>query len=195
MLERLNALDVDLLLQLNGWHTPWLDVFFSTVTTRFVWIPLYLFLAWKLYKVSSRRRFFIRLLAIACMITASDQLTSGVIKPLVGRPRPCHVPELESRLHLVAGNCGGPFGFVSSHAANTFALATFLSLLFSRPHRLRAWGWLFAWAVLVSYSRIYLGVHYPGDVLCAALLGSLLGWLCIRLLNKIEMHSLTYDQR
>jgi undecaprenyl-diphosphatase len=185
MWEQLNALDTAVLLTLNGWHAPWADGFFLVVTGRFIWIPFYAFLAWKLYR-SRPSGLLVRLLVVALMITASDQLASGVIKPLVERPRPCHVEALEGRLHLVNGNCGGPFGFVSSHAANTFALATFLWLLFRKRYGQSGWAWLFAWAVLVSYSRIYLGVHYPGDLICAAVLGAFIGWLAYRTLNRIE---------
>jgi undecaprenyl-diphosphatase len=191
MWERLDAIDTQLLLALNGIHAPWLDSVFTFISARFVWLPLYAYFAWKLYKALPGR-FLVRLVVIALLITASDQLASGVIKPLVQRPRPCHVPELEGKLHLVDGNCGGPYGFVSSHAANTFALATFLWLLFSRRHGRAGWYPMFAWAAVVSYSRIYLGVHYPGDILCAALLGIVLGVLAYLVIVRIEKHPIAH---
>ena len=110
------------------------------------------------------------------------------------RPRPCHAPDLLGLVHLPTGRCGGAYGFVSSHAANFFGLAVYLGLLLRE-------GWLFGLlliaAVLVGYSRIYMGVHYPGDILAGGLLGALAGWAIawaykrwrVRLLNFIHTTS------
>ena len=108
------------------------------------------------------------LLAVGVVILIADQVSASIIKPLVGRLRPSRNPDLQSTIHLVNGYRGGMFGFVSSHAANCFGIALFLAFLFKN----RAFTWLMiAWASLMCYSRIYLGVHYPGDIVCGAILG------------------------
>jgi undecaprenyl-diphosphatase len=124
-----------------------------------------------------RKQSWLIILLIALLITSSDQL-SGLIKNTVKRLRPCHNPEISNLVHTL-NHCGGNFGFVSSHAANSFALATFVTLLLSVKYEYLAWV-MFGWAAVVSYSRIYLGVHYPADVAGGAILGVMLGWLFFR---------------
>lgn len=113
------------------------------------------------------------LIAIAIVVALTDQLSVHLFKNVFERLRPCHNPDLNGLVHLVNSKCGGKFGFVSSHAANTFGVAMFIHYIF----RVR-WFTLsiLLWATIVSYSRIYLGVHYPGDVVFGALLGVLIGW-------------------
>ncbi|WP_339786946.1 MAG: phosphatase PAP2 family protein [Imperialibacter sp.] len=160
-------LDQQFFLWLNSHHASWLDGPMLLITGRNTWIPLYLALiAWLIYQQKKEAAWSI--LAIVLTIVIADQLTSGLMKPFFERLRPCHDPAIASLVHLVDG-CGGKFGFASSHAANTFALATFVSLL----HTGKAyWHFVwYAWAAIVTYSRIYVGVHYPGDVLVGALVG------------------------
>lgn len=160
-------------LVLNGLHTDWLDPVMVSITAMWVWIPLYALLLFMVFKQYDKRGWWI-LLAVALVILCSDQLSAHVCKPLFHRLRPCFNPELEGLVHLPKGLPGGRYGFVSSHAANTFAIATFLTAVLRKQW---CWiGWvLFAWAFISSYSRIYVGVHYPGDILCGAALGILIG--------------------
>lgn len=171
--EALISADKAALLLLNSHHSAAADSFFAFITERFVWIPAYLALV--VYLFRTKRSYFWQIIFTALLlILITDQLSSSVIKPWVQRLRPCHDPSVLPFLHLVDGKCGGTFGFVSSHAANTFALASYLFSLYH--HR---WNWLsvmvFSWAILVSISRIYLGVHFPADVLFGALLGIVFG--------------------
>lgn len=169
MRETLNQLDTDLFLWLNGRYTPWLDPIMVWVTERNHWFSFYaLLVGWLVYRY--RRRAIGMLLTIIAAVALGDQVSSSVLKPLTLRLRPCHVPALQKLIHPLL-DCGGPYSFVSSHAATTFALATSLWLLFGGQHR---WvRWTFAWAALVSYSRIYVGAHYPLDVLAGTGVGVL----------------------
>ncbi|WP_375416098.1 phosphatase PAP2 family protein [uncultured Hymenobacter sp.] len=168
-------LDRRLLLWANEYHTPALDALMSFASNRLSWLPAYaallLWLGWYF-----RRRAWRLLPLLLLAVGLADVITSRLFKPYFGRLRPCHEPSLQGLLHLPAG-CGGQFGFLSSHAANSVALAVFLAL--GLPGGGRRFFWfralLFGWAALLSYSRLYLGAHYPSDVLGGALVGALLG--------------------
>ncbi|MCU0449439.1 MAG: phosphatase PAP2 family protein [Bernardetiaceae bacterium] len=180
MLEQLRQFDLELFLWLNQWHQPWLDPVMRFITDTDSWVPLYLLLVgWFIWRF--KRRALAVVIVVALTITAADQFASGLMKPLVGRLRPCHERTVAPKVHLIKG-CGGRFGFVSSHAANTFALATLLWLL-SRglPERGKLGAFMFSWASVVTYSRIYAGVHYPADVLGGALAGAAIAWLLVSL--------------
>lgn len=168
MLESLIELDKEALLFFNSFHTPWLDPIMFWITKTFFWLPLYgflLFLVIKHFKKDS----WIVLLGIAITILLSDQITSGFMKPFFARLRPSREPSLQGLVYLVNGYTGGKYGFASSHAANTFATALFFWMLFKDQYR---WLWvLFLWAIVMTYSRVYLGVHYPGDIIVGMLVG------------------------
>jgi undecaprenyl-diphosphatase len=168
MLQLLDDIDKWLFLVINGLHHPFLDQFFVIVTAKWTWIPFYAILAYVIFK-HHKQSFFLIVLSVVVAITLSDQVASSIIKPLAERLRPCHETELQNRVHIVNDYCGGRFGFVSSHAANVFALATLLMLILEQR---RLTILLFVWASLVSLSRVYLGVHYPGDIIGGALIGS-----------------------
>lgn len=143
------------------------------VTNKYTWFPVYLLLVAVIIR-KYRIRGLLMCLGIVVAVAISDQITSGWMKPFFGRLRPCQVPDLQSVVHLVAG-CGGKYGFASSHASTTFALATTVWLMLRSWSP--AWGWVFAWSATVAYSRIYVGVHYPLDILVGASIGFLVGWL------------------
>ncbi|OWP64046.1 phosphatase PAP2 family protein [Hymenobacter amundsenii] len=175
MIEQLQALDRWLLVAANSHRTPALDKWMVFFTERFVWFPAYLMLIVVLsYYYGRRVRLLLPLLLLS--VGLADAISSRFFKPYFGRLRPCHDPDLSAALNLVNG-CGGQFGFISSHAANAFALAVFMALVL--PRRFRVAKWLFfGWAAIVSYSRIYLAAHYTSDVLAGALLGTLTAWAC-----------------
>jgi undecaprenyl-diphosphatase len=181
----LEHIDRQLFLFLNSANSPLWDQVMYFLSRIVVWIPLYavilIYLGFR-YK----RKFLFIVLFIAVAITLSDQI-SVILKNSVMRLRPCHEPSLEGIVHLVKGECGGMYGFVSSHAANSFNVAL-LSLLLIR----RLWYSVFIlfWASVVSYSRIYLGVHYPGDVLSGIALGILIGWMIFFLYTLTDKHYL-----
>jgi undecaprenyl-diphosphatase len=180
--------DKDALLYLNGIHSPaWDDVMWWISGSK-SWIPLYIILLILIIYRERPYRFIFTILFIAIMVVLCDQL-SVLIKNLVERPRPTHDPEIADMVHIVNNYRGGMYGFVSSHAANCFGVATFLSNQFKHYK----WSlFLFAWAVVVSYSRIYLGVHYPLDIICGAVPGMLIGIQCyvfkVRTVVYIERH-------
>ncbi len=174
-------IDQQLFLFLNSANSPFWDKVMSFMSMRVVWAPLYIAILIYL-GIRYKRRFWIIILFIILAVVLSDQI-SGIIKNAVDRPRPCHESSLQGLVHMVNGVCGGMYGFVSSHAANSFNVA-FLSLMFIK----KRWYTIciIIWALAVSYSRIYLGVHYPADVLCGAMLGALIGWSVYKLYEAAD---------
>ncbi|MCA6074956.1 phosphatase PAP2 family protein [Fulvivirga sedimenti] len=178
-MEQLAELDKDLFFILNGLHTAWLDPVMYYISQTLTWLPVYLLFMWLLIKNFGWRT-VLWLTGLALAITLADQVTSGLMKPFFERFRPSRDPSFEEGLvHIVNGYRGGKFGFASSHAANAFAVATYLYLLLRNSVRYS--GYLFVMAALIAYSRIYLGVHYPADVIAGGAIGIVAGSLCYRL--------------
>lgn len=174
MLEGLINLDKELLLSINSHHCQFMDNFMVLATSTYTWIPIYVYILYMfLRNIESKNRILLILSSIILVII-TDQLAHGLIKPYFMRLRPTHCPEIMEIVHTVNNYRGGMYGFVSNHAANTFAIALFTTCV------IRSYIFsfiMFTLAIINSYSRVYLGVHYPGDILCGALLGIFLGYL------------------
>ena len=185
IIDSLVTWDKSLFLTLNGLHTNWMDHFMWLMSETVVWLPFFLFFLFILIRNKKSQSLWL-ILTFALLIAFTDRIASGVFKPLVERLRPTHDLGLAGLVHIVHNYRGGHYGFFSSHAANVFAFAG-LSLLLIR-------NWLYTlcilvWATLISYSRIYLGVHFPLDVLTGAVFGMLSSvgfYYLFNTLNKVK---------
>jgi len=184
MIEYLNSTDTQFFLFLNSIHNTFFDHVMYWFSDKLIWIPMYLLIAFFIVK-HYRMNGVVMLLFVGLVIVLCDQTASHLIKNAVMRLRPSHEPDLVGMVHLSKAGAGGMYGFVSSHAANAFGFATFLNYTLDKRFKLLKY-WLFIWAVLVSYSRIYNGVHYPGDVMVAVFLGMIIGWGMSKLYQYIE---------
>ncbi|MCQ2214831.1 MAG: phosphatase PAP2 family protein [Bacteroidales bacterium] len=169
-MDWLIEIDRHFTLWLNTWHTGFADCFYYLLTATTTWIPFYLVLAWMIFKQQGGRG-LVTIIAIGLLVLVADQVSSSILKPLIERPRPSHDEIMQWMVHLVNDRRGGMFGFVSSHAANTFAVATFLTLIVRHAGLSLT---LYIWAILNSYSRVYNGMHFVGDIVCGALIGIIL---------------------
>lgn len=172
MLEKLLSLDTQLFVYLNGLGSETYDGFWLLVTNQLYWIPFFLLLLFFIYKRLGAKQSGYLLLFVVLLIVATDQLTN-LVKYTVQRTRPCNNLEINSFIRVV--QVRKSFSFFSGHAANTMAVASFLFLIFKR--RFPAMGFLFIWPLIFAYSRIYLGLHYPLDILSGYCFGLLTGWL------------------
>lgn len=179
-IQQLIGFDQKLLIKLNGSDSLFWDGFMWIATSTYIWIPVAVALLYVIFKNNKIKEALLLVFLIALVITLADQIASGFCKPFFARFRPTRDPELMYLVDIVNGYRGGQYGFISSHAANTFGLAVFLSLVV-RSTSLACT--MYAWAALNAYSRIYLGVHYPGDILFGTLVGVSVGYL-IYLLYK-----------
>jgi undecaprenyl-diphosphatase len=196
MLERLMHIDTEVLLAINGWHAPWADTLMWIVSAKTTWIPLYLLLIVLLARRYRRPAMTsvkwlqrvpagaVIILVIGLAVGAADFIASGILKELVARPRPTRVAELEGVLHLVNGYRSGQYGFVSSHAANTMVVALLFSLIWR--NKIATVG-LMLWVAANCYSRMYLGVHYPTDILGGLIVGVLVAAVAYRWLGRCHL--------
>lgn len=182
-MQELLELDREWLLYFNSLNAPWADPVMFVLTKTTTWIPLYVFLLYLVirnYKIET----WTVLVGVGITLLLADQVTSTIMKPYFARLRPSQDPTLEGLVHTVNEYRGGLYGFASGHAANTFGTATFFWLLFRFRYR---WiGLMFLWAAFVSYTRIYLGVHYPGDILVGGIVGILSGVAGYLLFNFLK---------
>lgn len=178
MLEEILKYERSTFFLLNGSNSSYLDSLMWLWSGKVVWLPLAFFIVIVLvYKQNWKESLFV-LLAIALVVLCCDQFASHVCKPVFTRFRPTHHPDFMDQVKIVFGYRGGRYGFMSSHAANAFGFSVFMALLFR--YRLFTWV-ILSWAVITSYSRIYLGVHFISDIVPGAVTGSLFGFLVYRL--------------
>lgn len=170
MIETLQNIDTQVFLALNSLRFASLDKFILSFSGQWIWVPMYIAIAWMMVVRYGWRKGIILIAVVGAAVGCSDFFCASVIRPAVERLRPANPDNPVSEfVYIVNGYRGGRYGFPSCHAANTFCLALISSLLMRR----RAYTlFIFAWAVLQCYSRIYLGVHYPGDLLVGAAVGT-----------------------
>ncbi|MBP7984836.1 MAG: phosphatase PAP2 family protein [Bacteroidaceae bacterium] len=184
-LSTLEQIDRELLLALNGSHSLFADTLMMTFTSAWTWVPLYIALLYVIIKNNENmQQILLILCSVALCIFLADGISSGLIKPLVGRFRPTQDPIIKYQVDVVNGYRGGMYGFFSSHAANTFSICIFLCMVIR--NKILTLG-LLSWSLINCWTRIYLGVHYPGDILCGLVWGFVVGmsvYLLYRFLYK-----------
>lgn len=179
MLEELLHLDKDVFLYLNGLGTTTWDNFWQFISSKFSAIPIYIFLLLVSYRKYGLKSTMVLLISVGLLITVSDQL-SNFFKYGLGRLRPCHDSDVSGIMRLVKSYCGGKYGYFSAHASNSFAIAVFFGIILKSELKY-APIFLLLWSALVAYSRVYIGVHFPLDIFTGALIGTLFGWLFVKL--------------
>ncbi|MGE0636769.1 MAG: phosphatase PAP2 family protein [Bacteroidia bacterium] len=183
MLEALKQFDRKLFLLINGCNSEVFDNIMVVISGKFSWIPFYAFLLYLLIRVIGKNIVY-AIPIVILLITLSDQGSVILFKNYFQRLRPCHEESLKPLVHLVNGNCGGQFGFISSHASNTMAISFFVFLFLKNTFGNKMML-IFVFPLIVSYSRIYLGIHYPSDVVCGMIFGATVGYLVAVLTQKI----------
>ena len=185
-------LDQALTLWLNGSHSLFADGIAWTATQTLTWVPAMLPVVYVIIRNNNLTGIAVTLLSIALCIVLADQVASTVFKPLVARYRPSNAPFIMYAVDVLPGYRRGRYGFFSSHAANTMAAATYLTLCIR--HRALGW-WFYAWALLNCWTRVYLGVHYVGDLLVGTLWGLCVGWSVYKLSRRFFPQLADYDAR
>jgi undecaprenyl-diphosphatase len=175
-------LDEQLFLWLNNLGSANWDWFWLFMTNKFNMIPLYIVLLIVSFRHLAWQKGFLFLVVIALLITGTDQVTN-LFKDGFERLRPCHNEDIAPLMRLVKKSCGGAYSFFSGHASNSFALATFFTVFFRK--QFPAMKWLFFWAAVVAYSRVYVGVHFPLDIFCGAVYGIMIGWIIARMSFRV----------
>lgn len=186
MFEALNNIDTQLFLIFNGIHSPYMDNFMKLFTMKFVWVPMYATIILIIFRRYNRQMAILFIISIILSIALADQICATLIRPVVERMRPANPDNpLSALVHIVGGYRGGRYGFPSCHGANSFALATIMILII-RQRRFSIF--ILIWASVNSYSRLYLGVHYPGDLFVGAIIGSICAFICYFIAITIGQH-------
>ncbi len=189
LVQSLAEADQSAFLFLNSFHNSFWDFFMTAYTGKFIWIPMYASILFVLFRNYHWKTVLFCLIAIALTITFADQVCATLIRPIVERPRPANLSSpIADLVYIVNGHRGGSYGFPSCHASNSFGLAFFLILLFRKQ-----WLSLFicCWAIVNCYTRIYLGLHYPGDLLVGMLVGCIGASIMYGLLRVVSKENFT----
>jgi undecaprenyl-diphosphatase len=186
-MDELQALDQKILLFINAWNHPVLDSLMQFFSGQIIWLP-FLFIFFGLaYKTFSKNQFYLFFLFLVLALVASDVTSSYILKNIFTRLRPCRVSEIKELMYYFGQRCGGKYGFVSSHAANSICLVLFSFL--TMPTQLKKFKWIWFLPFIVSYSRIYLGAHYPGDILGGLVVGTIWAYLLAKIFNSTSLGS------
>tara|TARA_R110002072_G_scaffold19684_3_gene72621 strand:- start:363 stop:923 length:561 start_codon:yes stop_codon:yes gene_type:complete len=185
-MEQLLKWDSELFIFLNSLGQESWDPIWLLISGTKTWIPFYLFLLFLVFKKFDLKIFGIAFLILILNTVFTDTGSVWLFKEQFQRLRPCHVPDLLENMRLVKESCGGKYGFVSSHASNTFGLAVLMGGIL-KEHYSKSVGLLLFWSSLVALSRVYLGVHYPLDIICGAIYGAFCGYLSLRIFRKITI--------
>ncbi len=185
MLDQLIQYDKELFLFLNNLGTTTWDGFWMAYTTKINWVPLYAVLLYLMYKNLNKKAFIINILVIALMITFTDQITN-LFKDGFERFRPCYTEDVQDLMRLVKSSCGGKHGYFSGHASNSMAVAVFSGLLLRNKYKYLVFILLF-WAALMAYSRVYIGVHFPLDIVSGMLFGAISGFIFYKLITYLKI--------
>ncbi|MEP6584596.1 MAG: phosphatase PAP2 family protein [Ginsengibacter sp.] len=181
--EALKHADYELFSNLNDkWHTPFFDGLIPFLRESYLWLPFYFFLI-LFTTINFKSKGWYWVLFFLINVTLSDVISSRLIKEFFFRLRPCQDPAFEGKVRLLVSYCPYSSSFTSSHAVNHFAAAMFIFTTF-RKSISPFWAFVFLWACLISYAQVYVGVHFPLDVICGAIIGLMIGYINAKIFNK-----------
>ncbi|MDB5221453.1 MAG: phosphatase family protein [Chitinophagaceae bacterium] len=186
LLEKIKGIDYKLFSKINGeWHNSFFDAFFPFTREAFFWAPFYFFLV-LFITVNFKRYGWLWVLFLVLNVALSDYVNSSLVKEIFFRLRPCHDPAIADHIRFLVRYCPGSSGFTSSHAANHFAAAMFIFVTLKQKVS-KWWALIFLWAFIPCYAQIYVGVHFPADIIGGIFVGLILGYLMGYLFNKVVL--------